>query len=195
MARRKIKAGSTSQTIPIFVQDTTSISGGGLSGLVFNTSGLTAKYRREGDNTWTTISLVTATLGTYTSSGFISDGGGIAGGYEFDPPNAALAAGAKWVDFQLYGAANMLGVQIEVELDGIDYQTDVGTAVMDLANGVETGVTLRQAQRAQLAAAAGKADGAAGTTMHFRDQADTKNRITATVDSSGNRTAVTLDVS
>lgn len=39
----------------------------------------------------------------------------------------------------------------------------------------------------------GKASGLATTTATFRDQADSKDRITATVDSSGNRTAVTLD--
>lgn len=66
-------------------------------------------------------------------------------------------------------------------------------ALLDRADGVETGVTVRQAQRVQLAGIAGKADGLAGTTVHYRNQADTKNRITATVDSSGNRTAVTLD--
>ena len=44
-----------------------------------------------------------------------------------------------------------------------------------------------------LATLAGKADGLAGTTVHFRDQGDTKNRVTATVDANGNRTAVAVD--
>lgn len=39
----------------------------------------------------------------------------------------------------------------------------------------------------------GKASGLATTTATFRDTGDTKARITATVDTSGNRTAVTLD--
>lgn len=68
-------------------------------------------------------------------------------------------------------------------------------ALLDAAAGVETGVTVRQALRVFLAALAGKANGAATTTMHFRDQADGKNRITATVDADGNRTAITLDAS
>lgn len=68
-------------------------------------------------------------------------------------------------------------------------------AILDRAAGVETGWTLRQALRIMLSALGGKADGAATTTMHFRDQADSKNRITATVDANGNRTAVTLDAS
>ena len=40
---------------------------------------------------------------------------------------------------------------------------------------------------------AGKASGGGTTSISFRDNADSKNRIVATVDSSGNRTAVTLD--
>lgn len=54
-------------------------------------------------------------------------------------------------------------------------------------------LTLRQAVRLMLAALAGKADGLAGVTVHYRDQADSKNRITATVDANGNRTVVTVD--
>jgi len=73
-------------------------------------------------------------------------------------------------------------------------RNSIATALLDLANGVETSITLRQAARIMLAALAGKVDGAAGTTMHFRDQADGKNRITVTVDADGNRTALTFDL-
>lgn len=118
-----MKAGSTSVTLPIFVQDTSSGTGAGLGSLVFNTASLAAKYRREGDSAWTTITLVTATLGTFTSGGFVTDGGPVTGGYEVGVPNAAVAAGAKWVELEYYGAANMLPVLVEIELDAIDYQT------------------------------------------------------------------------
>jgi hypothetical protein len=33
------------------------------------------------------------------------------------------------------------------------------------------------------------------STAHFRDQADTKNRVTATTDTDGNRSSITLDLS
>lgn len=69
----------------------------------------------------------------------------------------------------------------------------VADALLDLAAGVETNRTLRQALRLILAAAAGKVSGAAGTTVTIRDTNDSKDRIVATVDSSGNRSAVTLD--
>jgi len=71
----------------------------------------------------------------------------------------------------------------------------VPTALLDLAAGVETGLTLRQAMRLLAAASAGKLSGAATTTIVIRNAvADSKDRITATVDASGNRSAITVDL-
>ncbi|MFN7881712.1 MAG: hypothetical protein ACK5PF_01665, partial [bacterium] len=58
---------------------------------------------------------------------------------------------------------------------------------------VETGWTLQEAIRIILSAAAAKLSGAGTGTEVFRNVTDTKNRITSTVDTSGNRTAVTYD--
>jgi len=70
--------------------------------------------------------------------------------------------------------------------------TDLG--IPDLADGVETGLTLRQATRVALAALGGKMAGAGTGTEVFRNaKADTKDRITATVDGDGNRSAVIVD--
>jgi hypothetical protein len=60
-------------------------------------------------------------------------------------------------------------------------------------DGVETGWTLQEAIRIILSAAAAKLSGAGTGTEVFRNVTDTKNRITSTVDTSGNRTAVTYD--
>jgi hypothetical protein len=79
------------------------------------------------------------------------------------------------------------------EVSGLDSES--ATALLDLAAGVETGITLRQALRLILSAVAGKLSGAATTTVLIRDTNDSKNRITATVDADGNRTAITLDAS
>lgn len=68
-------------------------------------------------------------------------------------------------------------------------------ALLDRASGIETSYTLRQALRLMLAAAAGKLSGAATTSVVIRNAGDTKDRITATVDADGNRSAVTTDVS
>lgn len=141
MARRKILAGSTSVVVPIFIQDSSSTTGAGLGSLVYNSSGLAAKYRRQGDSSWTTISLVTATAGTFTSSGFVSDGGPVTGGYELGIPNAALATGATWVQIAVYGATNMLAVLLEIELDAVNYQdaTRFGLSALPNANAGASG--------------------------------------------------------
>ncbi len=66
-------------------------------------------------------------------------------------------------------------------------------ALLDRADGVETGWTFRQACRVVLAVLAGKVSGAATTTATIRDVTDVKNRVVATVDANGNRSAVTYD--
>jgi hypothetical protein len=66
-------------------------------------------------------------------------------------------------------------------------------AYLDRADAIETGLTPRGAMRLNTAALAGKLSGAAGTTVTIRNVGDSKDRITATVDSNGNRTAVTTD--
>lgn len=58
---------------------------------------------------------------------------------------------------------------------------------------IDSTLSAEQILRIVAAALAGKVSGAAGTSIVFRDLADTKNRIAATVDAHGNRTAVTLD--
>lgn len=68
------------------------------------------------------------------------------------------------------------------------------TALLDASNGVETGYTLRQALKLMLASMAGKLSGAATTSVSIRDITDSKTRISATVDSDGNRTAFTYDL-
>lgn len=66
-------------------------------------------------------------------------------------------------------------------------------ALLDRAAGVETGLTVRQWLRIAAAALFGKASGLETTTAVYRDFGDSKDRITATVDADGNRTAVTTD--
>lgn len=118
--KRKLTAGQTSVSLPIFIQDTSSTTGGGLSGLTSATSGLVAEYRRRGQSSWTTITLTSKTLGTWTSGGIVADGA-LAGAYELDLPDAVCASGQRWVAVRLRGAANMLPCLIEIELDAFDY--------------------------------------------------------------------------
>lgn len=72
----------------------------------------------------------------------------------------------------------------------------IATALLDLANGVETGKTVRDSMRLVLSASAGKISGAvagSASTINIRNTPDTKNRIVASVDANGNRTSITLD--
>jgi len=61
--------------------------------------------------------------------------------------------------------------------------------------GVEGALNSDDVLRILLAAMAGKADGANTNQMNFRDQADTKNRIVATIDQHGNRSSISIDPS
>ncbi len=68
-------------------------------------------------------------------------------------------------------------------------------ALLDRANAIETGLTPRQAMRLSAAADGGKLSGAATVTNTIRNAvADDKDRIVATVDADGNRTAITYDL-
>ena len=79
-------------------------------------------------------------------------------------------------------------------LTNLDVAVGTRATVADiLAGNIEDSITIAHAMQAILAACAGKSDGGGTTTLHFRDQADSKNRITATVDSNGDRTAITLN--
>lgn len=66
----------------------------------------------------------------------------------------------------------------------------VANALLDLASGVETPHTVRQALRIVLAAVAAKTSGGPATQV-FRNLADTANRLTTISDGSGNRTSAT----
>lgn len=95
-----------------------------------------------------------------------------------------------------YGAAVAGSVVKEIA----DNAGGSSLTVNDIVNGILAGIiegtiTLQEAQRLQLAAAAGKLSGAATATITIKDTTDTKNRIVATVDADGNRTAMTYDVS
>lgn len=111
---------------------------------------------------------------------------------------AALVGGRMDASVGAVAAAAITNAAFAVDaIDALSIKADAGTeiadALLDRASAVE-GYTVRQLLRLVAAALVGKADGFPGPgTVHMRDVADTKNRITATVDAAGNRTAVVLD--
>jgi hypothetical protein len=136
--KRKITAGTTQFNLTVIAYDNTSTSGAGLSGLTHTTSGLILEWRRAGDSTWTQLGvgtgLVAGTLGSWTSGGIVASGSR-AGRYQIGIPNAAIASGARFVEICLRGAANMHPVDLEIELDAVDYQdaTAFGLSRIDAA--------------------------------------------------------------
>ena len=127
MAAYSILAGSTSQSINVFLQDSSSTTGAGLSGLVFNTSGLIAYYSFTGASA-TSVAISLATLATvttaYSSGGFIElDATHMKGMYRLDLPNTAIAAAkGRQVDLYISGATNLAPAVIKIELTGWDNQ-------------------------------------------------------------------------
>jgi hypothetical protein len=136
----KITAGTTSYILDIFVQDSSSTAGAGLAGLVYNTASLTAKYKRQGSATWTTISLATATAGTWASGGFIAAGSADDGDYELHLPNAVIASGVAWVAVSLQGAANMAPTKIRLGLTATNDQSATDGGITKIAT-IETSTT------------------------------------------------------
>lgn len=98
-------------------------------------------------------------------------------------PNTVSVASSNSAGLQIVSAGSGLSTEQDAKLSRVH-------ALLDVIEG-----TLDHAELMRLFAAAllGKASGAATTEMRFRDMADSKDRIVATVDASGNRTAVTVD--
>jgi hypothetical protein len=72
---------------------------------------------------------------------------------------------------------------------------DAGSASNPWTEVIESGFTAGEILKMLSAVMAGKSSGGGGATITFRDLADSKDRIVATVDSNGNRTAITRDAS
>lgn len=89
-------------------------------------------------------------------------------------------------------AIGLASANLDAQLDALPTAAENAAAVM--GSTIEGTFDLTESARLWNAALAGKASGLASTTATFRDLADTKDRIVATVDADGNRTAITRDV-
>lgn len=88
---------------------------------------------------------------------------------------------------------NSAGMIVSVVGSGVTEQDKADIVDLVWGETLEGSYTAAQVQRLMAAALAGKLSGAPAGPVVIRDIGDSKNRITATVDASGNRTAVTLD--
>jgi len=111
-----------------------------------------------------------------------------------------LVGGLSDEPFKATGTAGDITV-LESPVDGLTVVSGSGVTqqdIDDIADAVhdeviEGTLTLRNMLRVMKAALAGLSSGGGTTTIKFRDDADSKDRITATVDEDGNRTAVSID--
>lgn len=107
-ADTQIAAGSTSQLIDVFISDSSSTTGAGLTGLVYNSASLSCYYHRSNSSSATAFTLATMTAGTWATEGFVQiSSSNMPGWYQIGIPNAALATGATNVSIQCKGATNM----------------------------------------------------------------------------------------
>lgn len=130
-----IQVASTSQTVNVFVRDSSSTTGAGLTGLAYNTASLTAYYALPRAAA-VSISLATlaAVTSSYSSGGFKEiDSTNMPGWYRFDIPDGALASG-RFVSIHLQGATNMAPLPLEIELTGWDNQDAVRGGLTALPN-------------------------------------------------------------
>ncbi len=110
---------------------------------MFNSGGLTCYYHINTAAATVAVTLVTMTMGTFTSSGFVEmDPTNMPGMYQLCVPNAAYVSGQSVTIF-LQGAANMAQTPIEIEITRTNNQdvvrggiTALPAAVPGAAGGV-----------------------------------------------------------
>jgi hypothetical protein len=179
--------GAVNKTVLVYVTDAS--DGLGLTGLVHNTSGLTASYARPGAAR-TAISLVTQTVtGSHTDGGFVEvDATNMPGVYRIDVPDAAFASGVDEVYIYLHGATNMVPVAQRVQLSAVDIQNSVRaglTALPNAAADAAGGLPISDAGGLDIDTLLARLDAAISTRLASAS-------YTAPLDAAGTRTAVGL---
>jgi hypothetical protein len=133
-------------------------------------------------------------VGSGTGDGLLATGGGSAGG------DGIAAAAGGGVDFRGAITGNVTGNlsgsvgSVTTVSDKTGYALSGAGVTAIWGEVMEGSITAVQYMRGFSSALMGKVSGMGTTTVVFRDLADSKDRITATVDIDGNRSAVTRDL-
>lgn len=138
-----IKKGATSQVVHIFIQDSSSATGAGLTGLTSGSTGLVCYRARQDDGNAgaTQLALSAGTRGTWSSGGFVEkDATNMPGLYELGLDNAGIASGVDRVVYMLKGTTNMAPLAFEVELVAFDPQDATRMGLTALPNAAANGV-------------------------------------------------------
>lgn len=135
MSKRWIKAGQIDQTIDLFILDSSSTTGAGLTGLTSGSSGLTCYYRKGATGTAQALTLASQTVGgAHTDGGFVAiDGTNMPGLYRLDLSDTMVAAEGM-LTILLKGATNMAPVVAELEIVDIDIYDSVRLGLTALPN-------------------------------------------------------------
>ena len=133
-----ILKGTTSRIIEVFIQDSSSTVGAGLTGVAFGD--ITAYYALNGAAGGATVHTpATMTIGTWASGGFVEkDATNMPGVYQLGVFDAALT-GADSVIIMLKGATNMAPVVLEIQLTDYDPYDAVRMGMTSLPNAVVDG--------------------------------------------------------
>ena len=135
-----------------------------------------------------------AVAGTHFGKFYEGGTGMIAGTFRVEADIAALHnLSSSDVITACASALGTYDAPTKAELDaGLAALNDI-TVAQIIAGIADGSYDLQEMMRIMFAALAGESNGGGTTSHKYRDSADSKNRITATVDANGNRTAVTLD--
>ena len=137
MSKRWIKAGATQQSIDLFILDSSSTTGAGLTGLSSSSSGLVCYYRKGITGSAQQLTLSTAgTIGTAWTTGgnFIAvDGTNMPGVYRLDLLNSMVDT-AGMLTIMLRGATNMAPVVAELEVVSVDIYDSTRLGLSALPN-------------------------------------------------------------
>lgn len=184
-------------TFPASVASPTNITAGVITTATNLTNAPTVGDLTATMKTSVAIAVLDAALSGHAVSGSVGEG-----------ISAASSAGDPWAT-ALPGAygAGTAGKIVGDNINATISSRSVAGDAMALTSGERTSLagvvwatvmegsrTAIQYMRGFAAALMGKASGMATTTATFRDTGDSKDRIVATVDADGNRSAVTLDL-
>jgi hypothetical protein len=157
--KKLLKAGLTDQTIDVFIQDSTSTTGAGKTGLAYNTASLTCYYRKGAAGSATQLTLATQTVGgAHSDGGFVEiDATNMPGMYRLDLSDTIVAT-AGTVSIMLKGATGMAPLPIELQLiaANLDDATRLGlSALPNAAAEASGGLITRGTGTGQLTVASG----------------------------------------
>lgn len=218
MAKLAIKKGTTSKILHVIIQDSDSFTGGGKTGLAYNTASLACKYIVPGGTISAAITLEDiSTLGTYaapTSNAHmrikeVSATSPTEGLYELHLHDDWLNVSGGSIVILLGGASGMVPLGLEIEIVdntakdvydrvgapvGASISVDIAAVAASVWNDISADTyTMKELMMIFAAVLAGKASGGPDNSA-FRSVDDSATRVTVVADSNGDRTSITINV-